>query len=148
VNNKEDAGKPIYPIRVAAKLLGVSIPTLRLYEKEGLIIPFKKDSRQRLFSHQDIQRLLCIRAAINQKKISIAGIKMLFAMIPCWSIKKCSEADRQHCDSFTASSQPCWSFTHEGNVCGEQRCRDCEVYEQFTDCHSIKQTIIHSSSKQ
>jgi predicted site-specific integrase-resolvase len=31
--------EPIYTIGPAAQKLGISVPTLRLYEKEGLIIP-------------------------------------------------------------------------------------------------------------
>jgi hypothetical protein len=35
--------EPLFPIRTAAKLLNISVHTLRMYEKEGLIIPFKKN---------------------------------------------------------------------------------------------------------
>ena len=38
---KEISNKPVYTISTAARLLGISIPTLRMYENEGLIIPFK-----------------------------------------------------------------------------------------------------------
>jgi predicted site-specific integrase-resolvase len=40
--------EPVFSISTAAKLLDVSVHTLRMYEREGLIIPFKKDSSQRL----------------------------------------------------------------------------------------------------
>jgi hypothetical protein len=33
--------QPVYTIGIVAKLLGISIPTLRMYEREGLIIPHK-----------------------------------------------------------------------------------------------------------
>ena len=34
--------EPVFPISTAAKLLKISVHTLRMYEREGLIIPFKK----------------------------------------------------------------------------------------------------------
>jgi MerR family transcriptional regulator, heat shock protein HspR len=36
--------KYIYPISNAAKLPGISAHTLRIYEKEDLIVPFKKEA--------------------------------------------------------------------------------------------------------
>jgi MerR family transcriptional regulator/heat shock protein HspR len=38
--------EPIFPISTAAKLLNISVHTLRMYEREGLFIPYKKDSNQ------------------------------------------------------------------------------------------------------
>ena len=51
VNVKMD--EPKYTISNAAKLAGISIHTLRMYEREGLIIPFKKTSNQRLYSRSE-----------------------------------------------------------------------------------------------
>jgi len=49
--------EPLFPISTAAKLLSVSVQTLRLYEKEGLILPFKKSSKHRLYSKQILKEL-------------------------------------------------------------------------------------------
>ncbi|MCX8056055.1 MAG: MerR family transcriptional regulator, partial [Ignavibacteria bacterium] len=81
--------KPKYKISEAAKILGISVHTLRMYEREGLILPFKKTTNQRLYSEKDIERLKCIRNSINEKKISIEGIKRIFSLIPCWAIVNC-----------------------------------------------------------
>ena len=69
--------EPIYPIRTAAKLLNISVHTLRMYEKENLILPFKKSTNHRLYSKSDIERIECIRNAIKEDKISINGIKFI-----------------------------------------------------------------------
>lgn len=74
--------EPIYPIRTAAKLLNISVHTLRMYEKENLIIPFKKSTNHRLYSNSDIERIKCIRNAINEMTISIKGIKRIYSMTP------------------------------------------------------------------
>ncbi|MGK9369875.1 MerR family transcriptional regulator [Melioribacter sp. Ez-97] len=136
-----DRQEPIFPIGTAAKILGVSVHTLRMYEREGLIIPYKKESNQRLFSKADIERIECIRRAINDSKISINGIKSIYSLIPCWEIINCSEEDRNNCKSYKSHGEPCWSFKHPGTVCAEKECRNCEVYNKYTQCGEIKELI-------
>jgi len=132
---------PLYPISSAAKILGISVHTLRMYEKEGLILPFKKESSHRLYSESDIQRLLCIRNAINFHKISIAGIKAIYSLIPCWEVTSCSKEDRNNCEAFKSHSQPCWTFKHNSNYCYNKECRNCTVYKNYTECGAIKELI-------
>ncbi len=52
--NEVQKDEPIYPIRTAAKLLNISVHTLRMYEKENLILPFKKSTSHRLYSRNPI----------------------------------------------------------------------------------------------
>ncbi|MCJ7554861.1 MAG: MerR family transcriptional regulator [Ignavibacteriaceae bacterium] len=137
----EDYFKPKYPIREAAKILGISVHTLRMYEREGLILPYQKDTGHRLYSDSDIDRLQCIRTAIREKKISIAGIKSLFSMIPCWQIIHCTEEDRKNCKAYAESKQPCWAYNHINNLCATIECVDCEVYISFQDCSTVKDAI-------
>jgi len=54
--------KPVFSISIAAQLLGISVHTLRMYEREGLIIPFKTRTNRRLFSENDIERILQLSA--------------------------------------------------------------------------------------
>lgn len=133
--------EPIFPISAAARLLNISAQTLRLYEKEGLVIPFKKSSKHRLYSKADIERIDCIRNAISEKKISIQGIIMMYSLIPCWDIVKCSLADREICKAFSGHSQPCWAFSHPDTICENRSCRDCIVYKDIQDCEKIKDSI-------
>ncbi len=70
--------EPKYTISNAAKLAGISIHTVRMYKREGLIIPFKKTSNQRLYSDRDLERIHCIRHSINEDKINIEGIRRFF----------------------------------------------------------------------
>lgn len=132
---------PKYTISTAANLLGISVHTMRMYEKEGLIIPFKKESGQRLYTDRDLERLRCVRSAINEQKISIAGIKMMLSLIPCWGIMKCPEKDRKDCAAFNGHSEPCWQLKHKNNFCEDKDCRVCDVYQSFGDCHSIKDKL-------
>jgi len=141
VNDIEDINLPLYPISGAAKILDISVHTLRMYEREGLILPFKKESSHRLYSRADIERLKCIRKAINESKISIAGIKTIYSLIPCWEIAKCSKSDRENCDAFKTHARPCWTFKHSYNICGGKACRQCDVYRLYSECGKIKDLI-------
>ena len=129
---------PVYSISIAANLLGISIPTLRMYEKEGLIIPHKSIGNQRVYSDADLERLRCIRRGIKESKISINGIKTIYALIPCWELVKCSSKDRENCNAFKSHEQPCWTFDHPNTVCENRDCRECEVYLNYSQCGSIK----------
>lgn len=142
----EEYFKPKYPIRDAAKMLDVSVHTLRMYEREGLILPYQKETGHRLYSDCDVERLKCIRLAINERKISIAGIKTLFSMIPCWQIINCTEQDRLNCSAFCESKQPCWTYNHINNLCASIECIKCEVYVSFQDCSNVKEAIKNITS--
>ncbi|MBE0572871.1 MAG: MerR family transcriptional regulator [Ignavibacteriaceae bacterium] len=133
--------EPIYPIRTAARLLNISVHTLRMYEKEKLIIPFKKSTNHRLYSNSDIQRIKCIRLAINDSKISINGIKTIYSMMPCWEFINCSKEDKSRCSAYLTHNGPCWSVKGENTICAEKDCRSCSVYKDFGECDSIKNFI-------
>ena len=130
-----------YSIGEAADILGVSVPTLRLYERAGLILPVRRNSKHRVYTETDLDRVRCLRAAINHKKISIAGIRSLLAMIPCWKIKNCPEEIRSHCPAFLGSDSPCWAVEKKPWECARAECRICSVYLESADCSVVKQTI-------
>ena len=136
-----EADIPLYPIRTAAKKLNVSVHTLRMYEREGLIIPHKKESKHRLYSQSDINRLHCIRRLITDLKIGINGIKILYSLIPCWKIIGCSVYEKNNCEASKAESFPCWMYLHQNNICTARNCRECPVYLNYSECVSIKQIL-------
>jgi len=141
VESIANSEQPLFPISTAAKLLNISVHTLRMYEREGLILPFKKKTNHRLYSYADIERLSCIRKAINEYKISIAGIKTIYSLIPCWQILNCNKEDRESCKGYSSHSDPCWSLKHENNYCEKLECRECSVYKDYTECGDIKRVI-------
>jgi len=89
---------PVYPIGVAARLLGIHPRTLRIYEAEGLIQPTHVGSR-RLFSDNDIQWIKCLRSFIHNEGISIPGLKKLLNLIPCWEVAGCSPDVHEFCEA-------------------------------------------------
>ncbi len=134
----EDKSRPVYAIGVAADLVGVSVHTLRMYETEGLIIPQRTASKRRLYSQADIERLQCIRTMIEDRGFNLAGIKGMMSMAPCWEIKGCSEMDRQGCDAYKSSLEPCWVAKSESSACQDEICSECPVYKEVTTCHNMK----------
>lgn len=132
---------PKYSIGIAARMLGISVQTLRLYESEGLIVIFKTSGNQRLYSDADIERIECIRKAINEEKISIEGIKRIHSMIPCWNIVHCSEEERKVLYNFRSHTGGCWTHKKEHSVCSNRECRLCEVYKLSSQCDQIREQI-------
>jgi hypothetical protein len=106
-----------------------------------LILPIRKPSHHRLFTPSDLERIRCIRETINTKKVSIAGIQHLLALIPCWSIHHCPETLRNACPAFNEISSPCWMVKDKPGDCGIAVCRSCEVYNMISDCTHLKKTI-------
>ena len=133
--------EPKYTISNAARIAGISVHTLRKYEREGLILPYKKDSKQRLYSDRDLERIRCIIKTIKDDKINIEGIRRTLALIPCWAIVNCKLEDRSNCEFFSSHTKPCWMINHKNNFCAGKECRECKVYNSFGNCSSIKEKL-------
>ena len=96
---------PVYPIGVAARLLGIHPRTLRIYENEGLINPKHVGSR-RLFSDNDIQWIKCLRSFIHDEGISIPGLKKLLDLVPCWDVAGCPPDVHENCGACFDKAAP------------------------------------------
>lgn len=131
-NNKGSDGKknrPIYPIGIVAELIGTTDQTLRLYEKNGLIKPSRRN-KSRYYSQNDVQWLECIRDIIHEKKISIPAIKKLLEYAPCWEIRNCSEEQKESCSALIEQTKPCWQLNRM--ICSmeaDATCDTCIVYQ-------------------
>jgi len=75
-----DPGRPVYVISVAAELVRVHPRTLRIYELEGLICPARTPSNIRLYSENDIRRVLWIRHLTRNLGVNLAGVRVLFEL--------------------------------------------------------------------
>ena len=75
-----DPGRPVYVISVAAELVRVHPRTLRIYELEGLLCPARTRSNIRLYSENDIRRVLWIRHLTRNLGVNLAGVRVLFEL--------------------------------------------------------------------
>jgi MerR family transcriptional regulator, heat shock protein HspR len=136
---------PVYTLSTTSTLSGIPIHSIRQYIDKGLLIPFKKESSRNLFSQIDILRLKYIHKLLNEHKLNIAGIRSLFAIIPCWALRNCSDEERKKCQAFNSDTYPCWEASDKGTLCRNTNCRECEVYrivETYSDLKSFFKAII------
>ena len=68
-----------YTMSVAVMMTGVAAHKIRKFEEFGLCKPFRKGSRQRLFSDCDIELIQEI-AALERRGINLPGIKTILEM--------------------------------------------------------------------
>jgi MerR family transcriptional regulator, heat shock protein HspR len=77
---RPDPERPVYVISVAASIVSVHPRTLRIYEDEGLIEPARTPSNIRLYSENDIRRVLWIRHLTRELGVNLAGVRILFEL--------------------------------------------------------------------
>jgi MerR family transcriptional regulator/heat shock protein HspR len=75
-----DATRPVYVISVAATLVSAHPRTLRIYEDEGLVCPARTPTNIRLYSEEDIRRILWIRHLTRDRGVNLAGVRTLFEL--------------------------------------------------------------------
>jgi len=67
---------PLYIISVAARLVEMHAQTLRKYERVGLVFPSRTEGNLRLYSDENIQRLLQIKYLVDELGINLAGVAL------------------------------------------------------------------------
>ncbi len=132
--------EPVYTSGLAAKKLGISPHTLRLYETEGLIIPFKTETGRRLYSDLELDKTRNIRRMIKEEGHIFEGIRRLIALVPCWKIRDCGRKDRNQCNACREKTRPCWS-TEEKCLHSLPSCRYCPVYQNIISSEDIYSII-------
>lgn len=66
----------VFVISVAAELAGMHPQTLRIYERKGLIDPYRTPGGTRRYSQADIDRLTLIQA-LTQRGLNLEGVKQV-----------------------------------------------------------------------
>ena len=75
-----DPERPVYVISVAASILSVHPRTLRIYEEEGLVCPARTPTNIRLYSENDVRRIMWIRHLTQNLGVNLAGVRILFEL--------------------------------------------------------------------
>ena len=136
-----DKYEPVLTIGTVAAKLGISVQSLRLYEQEGLILPYKSQSGHRKYSLHDLERLKCIREMLTSGGLNVNGVKQLLSMVPCWEYKGGLDDDCRQCPVYYEAIGPCWTRGDVGPKCQLVDCRTCAVYRLEINCHKLKEII-------
>jgi MerR family glutamine synthetase transcriptional repressor len=67
----------LFPIGIVMQLTELSARQIRYYEENELIHPARTEGNRRMFSFNDVDRLLEIKSLIEQG-VNLAGIKQIF----------------------------------------------------------------------
>jgi MerR family transcriptional regulator/heat shock protein HspR len=69
----------VFVISVAAELSGMHPQTLRIYERKGLIEPYRTPGGTRRYSQADIERLTLIQE-LTEQGLNLEGVKRVMAL--------------------------------------------------------------------
>ncbi len=72
---------PLFTISVASQLVCLHPRTLMLYEKAGLVLPFRTKTDRRRYSQADIEKIKFIHYFTDEKRVNLAGIRVLFRVM-------------------------------------------------------------------
>ncbi|PSL51284.1 transcriptional regulator [Salsuginibacillus halophilus] len=79
MTDEERRSLPLFPIRVVKQLTQLTPRQIRYYEEHRLIYPERTEGNQRLFSFNDVDRLLEVKRLIDQG-VNLAGIKEIMQL--------------------------------------------------------------------
>lgn len=74
-----ETARAVFVISVAAELAGMHPQTLRIYERKGLIDPFRTPGGTRRYSQEDIERLQLIQDLTGQG-LNLEGVRQVLEL--------------------------------------------------------------------
>jgi MerR family transcriptional regulator, heat shock protein HspR len=72
-----DLDTPLFVISVAAEMSELHPQTLRAYERDGLLEPFRTPGGTRRYSRRDVERLRLIRRLTQDEGLNLAGVRLV-----------------------------------------------------------------------
>jgi|SRR5271157_1806551 len=77
---RKTRGKTGYMISAVAEMYNIHPQTLRLYEREGLLVPSRTNGNTRLYGDEDLERLESILNLTRDLGVNLAGIEIILNM--------------------------------------------------------------------
>jgi len=75
-----DHDLPMFVISVAAEMSELHPQTLRAYERDGLLRPYRTPGGTRRYSMRDVERLRLIRRLTQDEGLNLAGVRLVLEM--------------------------------------------------------------------
>jgi MerR family transcriptional regulator, heat shock protein HspR len=79
MSDDEQRSEAVFVISVAAELTGVHPQTLRIYERRGLLEPYRTPGGTRRYSRADLERLELIQA-LTEAGLNLEGVKRVMKL--------------------------------------------------------------------
>jgi MerR family transcriptional regulator, heat shock protein HspR len=76
----KNRSKAAYMISAVAERYEIHPQTLRLYEREGLLMPSRSDGNTRLYTDDDLERLEVILKLTRELGVNLAGVEIILNM--------------------------------------------------------------------
>jgi MerR family transcriptional regulator, heat shock protein HspR len=74
-----DKKQPVFMISVVSRMLNVHPQTLRLYEREGLVTPYRT-KRTRIYSQEDVEKLAMILRLTRELGVNRSGVEIILRL--------------------------------------------------------------------
>lgn len=142
--SQETEIQPVYTIRVASKLTGITPGTIREYERQGLLRTHRDIiNNHRLFTHGEIKWIMQIWQLIHNEGLNYEGIRRLLLTTQCWKILRCPVESREKCNVFKGNKSACWSLEILPECCidNERKCHTCKVYASAHENQYLLPTV-------
>lgn len=116
--------QPLYSMGVVSDLLKIHPETIRVWERQGLLLPPYRRGGKRLFSENDVKRLQFVQD-LTSEGMNIPAIRYYLRLYPCWQIDDCDNPN--HCSSQNGFGKPCWRLagTHCEYSGNDNPCASC-----------------------
>lgn len=73
-------GRRFYMISAVSERFDVHPQTLRLYERDGLLLPSRTEGNTRLYTDEDLERLRVILNLTRELGVNLAGVEIVLNM--------------------------------------------------------------------
>ncbi|HET7212766.1 MAG TPA: helix-turn-helix transcriptional regulator [Terriglobia bacterium] len=77
---RKTRGKAGYMISAVAEMYDIHPQTLRLYEREGLLVPSRSEGNTRLYTDEDLEALETILGLTRDLGVNLAGVEIILNM--------------------------------------------------------------------
>lgn len=117
----------MYLINEVSRQVNLSQKRIREYEKEGFINPDREaKTNNRIYSDFEILQIQRINFLIHERGFTLACLRQLLVLAPCWNIFGCS--DRESCSAFNFPHDPCWEVRLHYPVKCPGPCPKCAIF--------------------
>lgn len=114
-------------INEVSRRVDLSQKRIREYEKEGFIKPLREaKTNNRLYSDFDIAQIRRITALIHERGFTLACLRNLLLMAPCWNIFGC--AQKELCPAYHNPHTPCYEVRRTDQTLCQGPCPRCAIF--------------------